>query len=72
MSIGLRDTIQLLTRDETAKLLRISNSTLDRIKKQRKIPFYKIEGKILFNKDELFSYVENSRVEPIGLEQYGN
>jgi excisionase family DNA binding protein len=50
-----------LNHDEAAELLRISKPTLDRYIAQGKIPSYKIEGRRIFDRDELIKWVRSHR-----------
>ncbi|HUO50177.1 MAG TPA: helix-turn-helix domain-containing protein [Candidatus Paceibacterota bacterium] len=55
----------LLTVAEAADILRVSSSTIWRLKQSRKIRFYKIGGCIRFLKSDLLSYLEAHAVDVI-------
>lgn len=65
-------TNELLTTDELADMLKISKTGVYRLIARRQIPFYKVMGSIRFNKNDVLSYLQQNRVELIGLEQYGS
>jgi excisionase family DNA binding protein len=50
-----------LNHDEAAELLRISKPTLDRYIAQGKTPSYKIEGRRIFDRNELIEWVKDHR-----------
>ncbi len=52
----------IMNRKEAAKYLKISTSTLDRLVKERSIPFSKINGRVLFLKEDLIKWVKSKRV----------
>lgn len=54
-----------LTAAEAAEYLRISERNLRGLIKQNKIPFYKLEGKVLFKISELDSMVEKNKKESL-------
>jgi excisionase family DNA binding protein len=54
-----------LTLNEAAEYLRISDRNLRKLTKNNKIPFYKLEGKILFKIIELDKYIEKNKVESL-------
>ncbi len=54
-----------LTTAEAAEYLRISERNLRNLIKQNKVPFYKLEGKILFKTSELDKFIEKNKVESI-------
>ena len=55
-----------LTLNEAAEYLRISRKQIYNLKASNKIPFYKLEGKILFKTSELDRIIEKNKVESIG------
>ena len=55
----------MITPRELAVSLHISRTSVYRLIDQRKIPFYKIKGSIRFKQDDVMSYLENNRIEPI-------
>ena len=54
-----------LSLPEAAEYLRISDRNLRKLTKNNKIPFYKLEGKILFKIIELDKYIEKNKVESL-------
>ena len=54
-----------LTLPEAAEYLRVSDRNLRNMAKSNKIPFYKLEGKILFKISELDNYIEKNKVESL-------
>ena len=54
-----------LTLNEAAEYLRISDRNLRKLAKNSKLPFYKLEGKILFKISELDKYIEKNKVESL-------
>ena len=67
MPTGHNPTIELLTPDELADMLKISKPGVYRLIAQRQIRFYKVRGSIRFDKNDVVSYLEQNRVELIGL-----
>jgi excisionase family DNA binding protein len=66
MPIEATPTIDLLTIPEAAEVLKISVSGMRRLQQRRRIPFIKVGGRIRFSRQDLASFVQRSRVEPIG------
>jgi excisionase family DNA binding protein len=62
---GALNTNNLITPEELASILRMSESSIYRLVKERKIPFYKISGSLRFKISEIEGYINNGRVEPI-------
>ena len=54
-----------LTAAEAAEYLRISERNLRSLIKQNKVPFYKLEGKILFKISELDSMLDKNKKESL-------
>ena len=54
-----------LTTAEAAEYLRISESNLRGLMIRKKVPFYKLEGKILFKISELDSILEKNKKESL-------
>ena len=54
-----------LSLPEAAEYLRISDRNLRKLAKNSKLPFYKLEGKILFKISELDKYIEKNKVESL-------
>ena len=59
------DSIQLLTPDELAKLLKISKNTVYRLVENRQIPFYKVGGGLRFSLKEVEEFIMKNRIEPV-------
>ena len=55
------DVDEIFTRKEAAKYLKVSLSTLDKIAKYEKLPFYKILDSIRFKKSDLNNYLNTKR-----------
>ena len=53
---------ELLTRAEVMEYLRISRGTLDRLIKNRALPFIKLEQKVLFRKKDIDAFLEKRLV----------
>jgi len=53
---------EVMNKKEAAEFLRISIATLKRLMKEKKIPFSKTNGRVLFLKEDLIKWVENKRV----------
>ena len=54
-----------LSLPEAAEYLRISDRNLRKLAKNSKLPFYKLEGKILFKVSQLDKYIEKNKVESL-------
>lgn len=74
MSISSKETMELLTPKELAEMLKIPrNPGVYDLVSKRQIPYLKIGGRLRFVKKEIVAFLENSFVEPIGLQQrYGD
>jgi len=59
------DSIQFLTPDELAQFLKISKPTIYRLVDNRKIPFYRINGSLRFDKKDILDYLQKNRIETI-------
>ena len=70
MSINYNPTIELLSANEVARLLKISKAGVYRLIDKRVIPFYKVMGSIRFDKKDVISYLKNNRMEAIDLHSY--
>ena len=53
-----------LTNDEAAKYLRISKETLWRLRATGKLSYYRVGGKLIFDRAELDAYLESCRRGP--------
>ena len=56
------DKDRLLTKDEAAKYLRISVTTLGRMIRQREIPHIKLGRRVLFKMSDIDKYLESKKV----------
>jgi excisionase family DNA binding protein len=65
-------TIEMLTPRELAGLLKISKAGVYRLIEKRRIPFHKVMGSLRFDKEDVMSFLQDNRIEPIGETQYGN
>lgn len=52
----------ILTKKEVAKYLKISIATINRLMKEKKIPYSKINGRVLFLKKRLIQWIESKKV----------
>jgi excisionase family DNA binding protein len=53
---------ELLTKAEVMAFLRISKRTLDKLMRRRAIPFFKLERKVLFRRQDIDNWLESKRV----------
>lgn len=53
---------EILGKKEAAKFLKISVSNLSRLMKEKKIPYSKVNGRVLFLKEDLIKWVKSKRV----------
>ncbi len=51
--------------DEVAELLKMKPQTIRKKTMDKKIPFVKIDGKVLYNKDEILKWVMNQAYEDV-------
>jgi excisionase family DNA binding protein len=51
-----------MTRKDVMDYLQISHGTLDKIMKNRSIPYFKLERKLLFKKSDVDAWLESKRV----------
>lgn len=56
------DAPAILTIGETADVLRVSTRTVRRLANARKLPHYRIAGRILFDARDVRAYLEQNRV----------
>ncbi len=63
---GFDPVTELLTVAEAAEFLKISVSSVRRLQRQRRIPFYKVGGSIRFARGDLLLFLQKHRVESIG------
>jgi len=72
MPIGNDPTIEFITPNELARLLRISKAGVYRLVDKRQIPFHKVMGSLRFDKEDVMSFLQQNRIAPVGLKNYGN
>jgi len=72
MPIGNYPTIELITPNELARLLKISKAGVYRLVDKRQIPFHKVMGSLRFSTRDIQGFLLNNRIEPIGLQHYGS
>lgn len=65
MSIEGAAGLGLLSVPEVATLLKISVPTVRRLQQQRKIPFFKVAGRVRFAQSDISAYLERRRVHSI-------
>jgi len=53
---------ELLTKEEVRKHLRIAASTLDIYIKNKKIPYIKLDRRVLFKKSDIDAFLESRKV----------
>lgn len=70
MPTSQNPTIELLTPDELASLLKISKPGVYRLMAKRQIRFYKVMGSIRFDKSDVISYLQQNQIDLVGLEQH--
>lgn len=56
----ITDDIAFIRSADVCKLLNISNSTLKNLRAEHKIPFYKLGGTFLYNKEEIMNYLASN------------
>src|SRR5262245_18619136 len=64
--------IELLTRDEVARLLKISRAGVYRLVEGRRLTFYKVGHGLRFAKSDVMAYLRHHRVDALGTYQYGS
>ena len=72
MPIGNYPTIELITPNELARLLKISKAGVYRLVDKRQIPFHKVMGSLRFSTTDIEGFLLNNRIEPNGLKHYGS
>jgi len=65
MSIESGPSLELLTIPEVARLLTISVPSVRRLQ-QRHIPFFKVGGRIRFERSDIVAYLQKRRMHSIG------
>ncbi len=58
-------TLELLTIEEVAELLKVSVSTVRRLQEQRALPFLKVGNSVRFFIHDILSYLQKQRVASI-------
>jgi len=72
MPIGNHPTTELITPNELARFLKISKAGVYRLVDKRQIPFHKVMGSLRFDKEDVMSFLQDNRTEPIGVTKYDN
>ena len=72
MSVSFDPIIKMLDKKDLMRFFKVSKSTVERMVRNRQIPFYKIGGTIRFNQDEVVSFMQRNRVETIDIKNYGS
>ena len=72
MPTDSKSTIELLTPEELADLLKISKAGVYRLVAKRSLHFYKVGGGIRFAKVDVMTFLQRSRVESVGSNNYGS
>jgi excisionase family DNA binding protein len=72
MPIESDSTIELLTISDVSSMLNISESGVRRLIDKRHLPFFKVMKSVRFSREDVSSYLSENRIEPIGLNKYGN
>ncbi|HEC93437.1 MAG TPA: DNA-binding protein [Candidatus Atribacteria bacterium] len=52
----------VLSKKEACKFLKISIATLDRLIRRKEIPFLKLNGRVLFLREDLIKWLKSKRV----------
>jgi len=65
MSIETDPALELLTIPEVARLLKISVPSVRRLQQQRRIPLFKVGGRIRFERSDIVGYLQKRRVHSI-------
>ena len=66
MSIETDPALELLTIPEVARLLKLSVPSVRRLQQQRRIQFFKVGGRIRFERSDIVAYLQKRRVHSIG------
>jgi excisionase family DNA binding protein len=66
MSIESVPALELLTIPEVARILKISSPSVRRLQQERKLPFFKVGGRIRFERGDIVAYLQKRRVHSIG------
>jgi len=65
MPINYNPTMELLTPDELAKMLKISRRGVYRLMASRKIRFHKVRGGVRFDMNDILAYLQENRIDAI-------
>jgi len=65
MVASTKQSKNLLDVKDLCEMFGVSDSTLQRMRDDRQIPFYKIRGRIKFRKEDVEEYLNKNRVEVI-------
>ena len=57
---------EIMDMKELSKYLRCSDSCIRKLKRENKIPYFKISSKILFDKAKIDNWLADKEVNPIG------
>jgi excisionase family DNA binding protein len=71
MPVGSNPSIELMTPDEVATMLKISKVGVYRMVEKRHIRFYKVMGSLRFDKEDILAFLQANGVEPIGPIKHG-
>jgi excisionase family DNA binding protein len=71
MPTSSHPTTELLTPDELARMLKISKVGVYRLVEKRQIHFYKVMGNLRFDRNDVLSFLQQNRIESVGLKHYG-
>jgi excisionase family DNA binding protein len=58
--------VELLSIAQASKILGVSTSTMRRLQKARRVPFYNVGRSVRFDRRDLVAYLKKRRVEPLG------
>jgi excisionase family DNA binding protein len=70
MPVGSNPSVELMTPDEVAIMLKISKVGVYRMVDKRYIRFYKVMGSLRFDKEDILSFLRANGIEPIGSKQH--
>jgi excisionase family DNA binding protein len=66
MPVEFSTELELLTIPEVARLLKISVPSVRRLQQLRIVPFFKVGGRIRFERSDIVAYLRKRRVHSIG------
>jgi excisionase family DNA binding protein len=61
---------EFLTRDDVARLLKVSRATVYRLVESRRLPFYKIGNRLRFDKQDVLAFLRHHRIDALGPNTY--